>query len=77
MEKPIIGVRYQIFRCYQMDEKETEVIMSGLTLFEAQEHCKDKETSSRTCTSFEGRMRTAEHGHWFEGYREMSHWFPG
>lgn len=47
-----------------------EVIASGLTLEEAQEHCNDPETSSRTCTSEAGLQLTRERGQWFDGYRE-------
>ena len=48
---------------------ETETIETGLSLEEAQEHCKDPETSSRTCTSAEGLLRN-ELGQWFDCYVE-------
>lgn len=47
-----------------------EVIKTGLTLEEAQEHCKNPETSSRTCTSHAGKRRTALFGPWFDSYEE-------
>jgi hypothetical protein len=47
-----------------------ELIKHGLTLEEAQEHCSDPETSSRTCTSEEGVQRTEERGPWFDCYYE-------
>lgn len=39
---------YMIVRKFFKGESET--IKTGLTLEEAQEHCEDPETSSRTCT---------------------------
>lgn len=47
-----------------------ELIAHGLTLKEAQEHCSDPDTSSRTCTSEEGLKRTEERGPWFDCYYE-------
>lgn len=44
------------------------VIEKGLTLEQAQAHCKDPETSSRTCTKSAGRKRTEQRGPWFDGY---------
>jgi len=62
---------YKIIRTfYSHDNKEIEEIESGLTLEEAQDHCHDSETSSRTCTEAEGLIRTAKYGPWFDGYTE-------
>jgi hypothetical protein len=47
-----------------------EVIATGLTLDEAQAHCRDEETNSRTATSESAKSRTAEFGPWFDGYDE-------
>lgn len=44
------------------------VIAGGLTLAEAQEHCSDPETSSRTCTSRAGKRRTSRCGMWSDSY---------
>lgn len=44
--------------------------VSGLTLDEAQEHCHDNETSSRTCETTEALDHTCENGPWFDGYSE-------
>lgn len=48
----------------------SKVIKRGLTLEEARAHCKDPETSSRTCISPEACRYTEEHGQWFDGYME-------
>jgi hypothetical protein len=48
----------------------TEEIKTGLSLEEAQEHCQDPETSSRTCTTGEGLMMLSKYGFWFDGYTE-------
>ena len=60
---------YKIIRFYEQDSPE-DVGISGLTLKEAQAHCKDPETSSKTCTSKEGKRKTKFVGNWFEGYTE-------
>ena len=60
---------YKIVRHYR-DSYRKRTIATGLTLDEAQAHCKDPETSSSTCTSAEGRRRTRQHGAWFDGYDE-------
>lgn len=49
----------------------TRTIATGLTLEQAQKHCSDKETSSRTATSSKAKARTRRYGHWFDGYSEM------
>lgn len=59
---------YQIVRFYQ--DHPREVIETGLTLEEAQEHCNDPETSSKTCAGTEAMQRTAELGVWFDGYEK-------
>jgi hypothetical protein len=58
---------YKVFRFYQ-DGHPKRTIRTGLSLAEAQEHCQDPETSSRTATSDEAREHTAEYGEWFDGY---------
>ncbi len=59
---------YQIVRMYQRGGK--KVIKRGLTLEQAQRHCRDPETSSSTCTKTSGRTRTKVMGPWFDGYEE-------
>lgn len=58
--------RYKIVRGYFRGGR--RVIERGLTLEQAQEHCKDPETSSRTCTKSAGKTRTRRMGPWFDGY---------
>lgn len=59
---------YSIYRHFQKGGK--ELIVCDLTLEEAQAHCHDPETSSRTCTTYENRTLTEERGAWFDGYEE-------
>jgi hypothetical protein len=59
---------YKIVRMFFRNGKRT--IKTGLTLEEAQAHCRDPETSSRTATSAKARRRTAARGPWFDGYEE-------
>jgi hypothetical protein len=58
---------YKIVRSYQ-NTYGHRVIARGLTLAEAQEYCRDPETSSRTCQKAAGRARTRKMGPWFDGY---------
>ena len=57
---------YKIIRFYY--GKSPRIIKRGLTLEQAQTHCQDKETSSSTCTLYEGIKRTQTLGKWFDGY---------
>jgi hypothetical protein len=60
---------YKIVRFYRDDDDlNRSVIVSGLTLEQAQAHCNDPETSSDTATSSEALARTRAHGAWFDGY---------
>ena len=60
---------YKIVRMYFKGGKRT--IDTGLTLEEAQAHCRNPETSSKTCTTAAGHARTRKHGAWFDGYEKM------
>lgn len=60
---------YKVVRMFFKGGKRT--IKSGLTLEEAQAHCKDPETSSSTCKKPHNVRRTRERGPWFDGYEEM------
>jgi hypothetical protein len=45
-----------------------ELIADRLSLEEAQEHCQDPETSSKTAKSCQAIMLTLERGPWFDCY---------
>lgn len=62
--------RYKIIRQHYHDSVEDRVLATGLTLKEAQAHCKDKETSSKSATTPEARAYTAKYGPWFGGYAD-------
>lgn len=57
---------YKIVRHYLHKRKRT--IERGLTLDEAQAHCNDPETSSRTATTARAKAITRRNGPWFDGY---------
>lgn len=59
---------YKIVRHYYNAGHRT--IKRGLSLKEAQRHCQDPETSSKTCTNAVGKARTRKFGAWFDGYEE-------
>jgi len=61
---------YKIVRFYQNINHPKEVLETGLSFEEAQEHCNDPETSSSTCEKPENIARTEEMGDWFDGYYE-------
>jgi hypothetical protein len=64
------GRRYKIVRMYFNNPSGKRTIARGLTLKEAQAHCKDPETSSKTATGSKARQRTKLRGPWFDGYEE-------
>lgn len=59
---------YQVSRFYFDDDTPTRVIATGLTLEQAQAHCRDPETSSRTAS--EETLADELPGPWFDGYDE-------
>lgn len=59
---------YEIVRFYFKGSP--EVLQTGVTLEEAQEHCNGPEASWQTAKSADAIKRTETHGMWFEGYRE-------
>jgi len=61
---------YKIVRVYADMDIPKATIRVGLTLSEAQAHCKDPETCSSTCKGPGARRRTAIRGPWFDGFEE-------
>jgi len=61
---------YKIVRMYFSNNVRNRTIKRGLTLEEAQEHCRDPETSSQTCTKYANVKRTETYGPWFDGYEK-------
>lgn len=61
---------YHIVRHYAEAYPNKRVIKRALTLAEAQAHCSDPETSSRTCKLPHNVRRTRRMGAWFDGYTE-------
>jgi hypothetical protein len=57
---------YKIVRHYMYGR--TKTLKTGLTLEQAQEHCRNPETSSSTCSTAAARRRTRRLGPWFDGY---------
>jgi len=63
---------YNIVRNYfNKGNFKTRIILRGLTLEEAQAHCRNPETSSKTCTSSSSRAITRRNGEWFDGYQKQ------
>ncbi len=60
---------YKVVRFFEGGRKRT--IKKNLSLEEAQRHCKDPETSSSTCTTYDAKQRTKRYGSWFDGYTEQ------
>lgn len=59
---------YKIVRFFR--DADNEVIVRGLTLEQAQTHCQDRESSSKTATGDAAKVRTLRFGPWFDGYQE-------
>jgi hypothetical protein len=64
----VSDIRYRIVRMFEHRDQSAVVVRRGLTLEEAQAHCRDPETSSKTATSDSARAVTRERGPWFDGY---------
>jgi hypothetical protein len=60
---------YRIVRMY-LGNTPSRTIKKGLTLEEAQAHCRDPETSSSTCKKPRNLRRTQMKGPWFDGWTE-------
>ena len=63
---------YKIVRMFFSDDIKSKVIKRGLSLKEAQRHCRDKQTSSSTCTDSKGIELAKQVGPWFDGYEEVA-----
>ena len=61
---------YKIVRQYQSDHTRSRTIKTGLTLEQAQAHCRDPETSSSTCTRSDRKRITKRNGAWFDSYTD-------
>ena len=61
---------YKIVRVYYDRNKARRTIKTGLTLEQAQSHCKDPETSSKTAKSEKAKRITRRNGAWFDVYEE-------
>lgn len=62
------AVSYRIRRFYKQGCDKLLPGKGGLTLADAQAHCRDPETSSSTCTRPEGKEHTERYGEWFDAY---------
>lgn len=61
---------YLVMRIFQKGSIPNQIIKTGLTKAQAQAHCRNKETSSTTCTLPENVARTKKYGHWFDGFNQ-------
>ena len=59
---------YKIVRHYFKGRRTT--LDKGLTLAEAQAHCRDPETSSKTAIGSAAQSLTKKRGPWFDGYEK-------
>lgn len=60
---------YKIVRMFESGRR-PRTVKRGLSLAEAQAHCRDPETSSSTAKSAKARRMTRMYGRWFDGYEE-------
>jgi hypothetical protein len=61
---------YKVIRKFYDPDFDDQIIEDGLTLEQAQARCRDKETSSRTCTLEDNVALTKLVGPWFDAYEE-------
>lgn len=59
---------YKTIRFYRDSPKLNCVVLTGLTLEQAKQHCSKPETSSSTATSEWANQHTRLFGDWFEGF---------
>jgi len=60
---------FKIVRVYFNGRPRT--LKKGLTLEEAQAHCSNPESSSKTCQGSKARARTKRMGMWFDCYDDL------
>lgn len=71
--KPATAVKaptYRIVRTFESKPASRKGLPSGLTLEQAQEHCRDLNTSSSTAWKTSAVERTKRYGRWFDGYEQ-------
>ena len=61
-------MNYRIIREYLDSNRRARTIRRGLTLDEAQSHCRDPETASSTATGLAARRITRRCGPWRDTY---------
>jgi len=61
---------YKVIRFFANGGRK-QILAKGLTLEQAQEWCKDVESSSKTCRWTTALKRTKRRGEWFEGFVRM------
>ena len=61
---------YYIERLYFSSDVANKVLHRGLTLDEAQAHCRDPETSASTCADPKLKALTKRVGPWFDAYEK-------
>ena len=59
-------VTYKVIRIFKRGKR--MVIKTGLTRAQAEEHCRNPETSSKTATGMVERTLTRNFGDWFDGF---------
>lgn len=62
--------KYCIVRMFAHRPAQRRGLPSGLTLEQAQAHCQDINTSSKTAWTTSAIKRTARYGPWFDGYEQ-------
>ena len=62
-------MQYRIVRHFFRSNRKITVC-DRMTLAEAQEWCRDSNSSSRTATDKAGKARTRKSGPWFDGYTD-------
>lgn len=63
--------RFRVVRKYQREGVPDEVVVPSCSKQEAIDRCNDPDTSYATCSTDEGKARTAEKGPWFDAWEEV------